>query len=70
MLIEFALDSLNLFLKSLSVKAVFTSFWQSSKVPFTLSALTLPVKVESCFSCSGLIFPSGYRIVTSIPSTP
>ena len=50
MLIEFALDKRNLARKSSSVKAVLTNFWQSSKVPFTLSARTFPVNVESCFS--------------------
>ena len=66
---EFAELKRKRFLKSLSVKAVFTSFWQSSNVPFTLRARTFPVKVESCFSWILLIFPSGYKIVTSIPGT-
>ena len=69
MFIEFADERRSEERSSLSVNAVFTSFWQSSKVPFTLRARTFPSKVESCFSWSGEIFPSGYKIVTSSPGT-
>ena len=50
MFMELAEERRSFSLRAVSVKAVFTSFWQSSNVPFTLRALTLPSKVESCFS--------------------
>ena len=65
-LIELAEASVNLSVSSASKKASFTSFWQSSNVPFTSRAFTFSPRVVNCFSWISLTFPLGYKIVTSM----
>ena len=45
--------------KSLSIKADFTSAWQSSKVPSTSRAVIFCPNVVNCFSCISLTLPLG-----------
>ena len=70
MLIELADVSRACFASAASANASLTSRWQSSNVPATATAVTLPPSVVNCASWTGVTPPSGNRTTTRVPARP